>query len=44
VALFALPLINDFTRNPFFLGDDSNPDAPEDVVKAILETLGFPKR
>lgn len=44
VALFALPLINDFSGTQYFLGPDENPESSKDVIKAILSLLQFPQR
>jgi hypothetical protein len=43
VALFAIPLVNDFNGNPFLVGADGDPDAPQEAVRLILEALDFPR-
>ncbi|MEM1043891.1 MAG: hypothetical protein AAGI91_14850 [Bacteroidota bacterium] len=43
VALFAVPLVSDFSGNPFLEGIDEDPEAPRDAVKLMLEALGFPR-
>jgi len=43
VALFGVPLVNDFDGAPFLVGADGDPEAPQDAVKLILEALEFPR-
>ena len=44
IGLFALPLINESSGAPILTGTDGDPEAARDVVRFMLESLGFPKQ
>ncbi|HUF09482.1 MAG TPA: hypothetical protein VMO47_09190 [Rhodothermales bacterium] len=44
IALFALPIPDERTGEPLFIGADGSPDGAAQAVHAILERLGFPRR
>ncbi len=44
VGLFTLPLINEQTAAPILTGVDGDDETPREVVRLMLESLGFPKR
>jgi hypothetical protein len=43
VALLALPLVREFNGDPYFVGADGDPEAPQEAVRLILEALDFPR-
>ena len=43
VALFAVPLVNDFNGLPLLEGADGDPGAPVEAIHLILDALGFPR-
>ncbi len=43
VALFALPMLSDLSGQPFLVGADGDPDAPQEAVRRILAAMGFPR-
>ena len=43
VGLFALPMINEQTGAPVIAGEDGNAETARDVIRLMLESLGFPK-
>ena len=43
IGLFTLPMINEQTGAPIIAGTDGNPEPAREVVRMMLESLGFPK-
>ena len=44
VAVMAIPLVSDQNGEDLFIGADGDPDAPEEAVRRILRSLGFPEQ